>query len=85
MATKLMELEMNIRGEGCLGRARLDEPLFVLRAKDPIAAAVVRQWVLLARAGGLHSEKLAEAELLADRMESWRRSVYPAPAPTKET
>lgn len=45
MATKKETLEAALRGEGCLGRARDDEPVFVLRAKDMFAGSVIRYWM----------------------------------------
>ena len=37
MATKAEVLEALRAGYGCLGRAALDEPVFILRAKDILA------------------------------------------------
>jgi hypothetical protein len=55
----------------CLNRAQDDEPVFVLRAKDPIAAGVVRAWAQHALD---HHEgaKIDEALALAEQMEAWR-------------
>jgi len=57
---------------GCIVKAADDEPVFVLRAKDKFAPTVVRGWVALAKAAGVPSEKLLEAELLAIEMEAWQ-------------
>lgn len=64
----------------CLNKAASDEPIFVLRAKDPVAAETVRQWIRLA--SGTHElYKLHEAESLAQAMEQYRaRLVTAAPA-----
>ncbi len=56
----------------CLNKAADDEPVFVLRAKDPLAARVVRHWCTLAEQQGLHEDKVPEADALAFQMESWR-------------
>lgn len=55
-----------------LDRLESDEPFFLLRAKDPIAGAIVSRWVQLARETGAHDpEKCAEALELAGRMSAW--------------
>jgi hypothetical protein len=77
MATKQSELELLRRGEGCLGRAALDEPIFILRAKDPAAALVVRIWCQIAEGQGLHEHsKITEAMELAVQMEAWRNAHF---------
>ena len=77
--TKAQELEAAARGEGCLGRSQDDEPVFVLCARDPVAASVVREWAqhyyrVKSVRGALTLEqqkKYAEAIALADRMDEW--------------
>jgi hypothetical protein len=69
--------------DGCFARAALDEPLFVLRAQDVSAPALVREWAeqfrqdhidnrtagyALAKAIAKHTEALE----VADKMEKWR-------------
>lgn len=57
----------------CLNKAAEDEPVFVLRAKDPIAPAAVEEWARLAQATGRHEpEKIEEARALAQAMREWR-------------
>lgn len=60
----------------CFDKAEADEPLFVLRAKDPVAAATVRVWILLRRVARLNklgeAERLEEAENCAHAMDLWR-------------
>lgn len=73
MATKATELEKARAGEGCLGRARDDEPVFVLRARDSIAADLVRIWAFRAQTLGAPSAKVREAFDLADQMDKWGR------------
>lgn len=67
----------------CYANAEPDEPLFVLRAKDPLAPALVRSWV--SRRGDAlgnkitdrDKRKLIEAAQCAEDMESWRRKNCP--------
>jgi hypothetical protein len=86
MAIKAEELALMAEGKGCLGKAADDEPLFILRAKDPAAAFIVRVWCQLAWQAELHEpEKIEDAKVLADRMEAWRmRNVTAAPLPWKK-
>lgn len=72
-----------LTGPSCLTRAADDEPLFVLRANDPLAPKVVREWAYRyeeekADAGGMLTEKqlakTEEARDLADAMEVWKRA-----------
>lgn len=65
----------------CLNKAGGDEPLFVLRAKDPEAPETVRTWASNARTRGTHEpEKIAEAFALADEMVAWRAENVPTAA-----
>ena len=74
----------------CLNRAAADEPLFVLRANDELAADVVRYWVsryFLAKGGSnkMTKKQLAkvdEATVLARHMEHWRSMNSPEPPST---
>lgn len=62
-------------GRGCLGKAADDEPVFVLRAKDPAAPVVVRTWAELSDVTKTHeSEKINEARALADHMVEWQKA-----------
>lgn len=63
----------------CLNKALFDEPIFVLRAKDPHAPQTVRLWVTMA-IGHHEDEKINEALTLADQMEKWRSSNVPQTA-----
>lgn len=70
----------------CLNKAAADEPLFVLRAKDPVAAMTIRHWATMA-AGTHEPEKIADAIAVAELMEVWQTRQTPeaiaeaAPAP----
>ena len=55
----------------CLNKAGATEFVFVLRAKDALAAQTVRHWAMMA--DGIHEpEKITEALRIADAMEQWR-------------
>ena len=59
--------------ESCLNHCERDEPIFVIRAKDPLGSTTVRSWAQ--HAVGIHEkEKIAEANMLADIMDNWRNS-----------
>lgn len=57
----------------CINKAAADEPVFVLRAKDPNAAGAVEYWADNAEKSGLHEPwKVVEARALAQQMRDWR-------------
>jgi hypothetical protein len=60
-----------------LTNARDDEPIFVLRAQDRLAADIVRQWADAAERAGCSGEKVIEARAVADAMESWPARKLP--------
>lgn len=62
----------------CWNKAADDEPVFVLRAKDPAAPGVVRHWVDITR--DLHDNtKRQLATGVASQMEAWRIANPPKP------
>ena len=63
----------------CLNKASFDEPIFVLRAKDPHAPQAVRLWATMA-IGHHEQDKINEAVELADHMEKWRSANVPQTA-----
>lgn len=67
----------------CLNKAAPFEPVFVLRAKDPLAPQTVRLWANMA-INAHEPGKVDEAMLLADQMEKWRNNEFPAPAEPAE-
>ena len=71
----LKKLELS-NPTSCLNKAVSDEPVFVLRAKDPLAAMTVRHWITMAE-GAHEPAKLDEARGLAVEMEKWRQRNYP--------
>lgn len=83
MFTKKEVLEAALRGEGCLGKAADDEPVFVLRAQDALAADLVDKWAIYttvampsvgAEASG---HKVTEAKQIAEAMRSWPVRKHP--------
>ena len=73
MAVKAFVLSEALAGIGCLGRARDDEPVFVLRAQDRCAPKIVRAWAEFAKNEGVPEEKVADARRVADEMDEWQR------------
>lgn len=71
MGTKAQELELMAKGEGCLGKAKADEPIFILRSQDLLSPGLVREWAARAHAHGCSISKVQEAYDLARRMEVW--------------
>lgn len=65
------------RGEGCLGKAADDEPVFVLRAQDMLAADLVDTWATQAHVAGCKWDKVREARELAQAMREWPRRKNP--------
>lgn len=54
-------------------KAKLDEPVFVLRAQDSIAPEVVEMWALtLSMRGPSDNPKVAEARQCAAAMRAWQ-------------
>ena len=62
---------------GCIAKAADDEPVFVLRAQDITAPAVVRTWCEFAVLAGCAPEKIREARALALQMEQWPNRKMP--------
>ena len=60
-----------------------DEPLFVLRAQDRLAANLVRSWAAYAKELGTPPGKLEEAERLADAMDLWPVKQVPGRPETR--
>lgn len=52
-----------------LNKAAEDEPLFVLRAHDKVAPAMIRQWCR--NSPDQPAEKREEAMKIADEMDTW--------------
>lgn len=60
----------------CLNKASFNEPLFVLRAKDPNAAQTIRLWAAMS-VNTHEPSKIDEALKLAHDMEDWRTQNIP--------
>jgi hypothetical protein len=59
-------------GQGALGKAHPDEPVFVLRAQDNHAADLVEKWCIwVASSDDIDQHKLQEAREIADAMRRW--------------
>lgn len=78
--------------QSCLNRAAEQEPLFVLRGNDELAAGIIRAWAAqyLNQKGGQRNmtpvqyQKFINASLIANQMENWRThaATTAATAPT---
>ena len=77
MALAKIERERAARGEGCLGKAADDEPVFVLRGQDVLAPDLVDLWAARAQVNGCGPEKVAGARELAAKMRAWAPRKYP--------
>lgn len=77
MATKCEELQKLHEGKGCLANAAFEEPIFILRAQDALAADLVEKWAIWARAGGTSPDKVNEAMNLAEEMRRWQNRKHP--------
>ena len=77
MATKREVLEQLVRGEGCLAKAKDDEPVFVLVGHDALAAETVERWALRARAMGVNNDKVQGAQAVAEEMQQWHTRRAP--------
>ncbi len=77
MGLAKVERERAARGEGALGRAADDEPVFVLRAQDKLAEELVDAWANKAEVRGCSPEKVADARVIAEQMRGWLPRKYP--------
>ena len=61
----------------CYEKAADDEPIFILRANDPLAPKLVRKWVAMDMGEKKHTKKTIKkwmnAVHIADDMEKWKR------------
>jgi hypothetical protein len=64
-------------GQGCLGKAADDEPIFILRAQDIHAADLVEKWAIWARAGNTPDDKVEEAFRVVEAMRAWPKHKQP--------
>jgi hypothetical protein len=61
----------------CLAKAADDEPIFVLRASDPIAHECVRHWAAHALWKGVPPLKVQQALDVADQMREYPHKKTP--------
>ena len=71
MATAKETLENAKRNKGCLGKAKPDEPVFVLRAQDLLSSRLVDIWALYAEQNNCPKDKVEEARKCASEMRAW--------------
>jgi hypothetical protein len=66
-----------------IGRSPIaaDEPTFLIRAQDAVAAQAVRAWAELAAAIGADEATIAFAIKLADEMDAWPKKKIPTITP----
>ena len=78
MWTKRDVLEAAARGEGCLGKAADDEPIFVVRGQDLLFGETVEEWAakLRARSPVRGAAKAAEADVFASETREWQKTHY---------
>jgi len=72
MATKAEVLEALRAGCRRLGRAALDEPVFILRARDMLAPKAVVRWAHLAEQAESPQNKVRGALQVAKQMADWQ-------------
>lgn len=63
--------------DGCIAKAADNEPVFVLRAQDKLAPALVRAWAALAKEHGCPIDKANAAVDVAFAMEKWQTRKFP--------
>lgn len=65
----------------CYGKAKDDEPIFVLLARDPAAPKLIRAWVQHHQDAKTDGAKLMEALDVADQMERYLIKLNSQPQP----
>lgn len=55
----------------CLDKIGPDEPFFVLRGQDKLAAELVELWAIRAKLAGTPIDKVNEAFAVAEEMQNW--------------
>lgn len=72
-----MGTKANPAPNDCYATAADDEPIFTLRAKDPMAPTQIRAWAIARVEHGVNGpddDKITEALACADAMEAWREA-----------
>ena len=66
----------------CYAKAKDDEPMFILLARDPLAPMIVEEWARWEENRlGHNTEKIQEAKNCANEMRIWRKTNVPSPDP----
>lgn len=71
-------LDKHTTDSACMVKAAHDEPIFVLRGKDPIGGFAVDAWIEDAERKHQHLEKLADARHCANEMHEYAKKVSDA-------
>lgn len=77
MATASEVMKAALEGKGPLGKSHPDEPVFILCARDPEAAALVELWALRARQMGVNNDKVQQAMNDAEEFLRWPHRKQP--------
>lgn len=81
MQTKKQVLEAAARGEGCLGRAADDEPVFIVRGQDVTMPNTLEDWAnRVERLNNGNNEKTLQARRDAMDVLRWQ-STHPTKVP----
>jgi hypothetical protein len=64
-------------GCACYDNAAEDEPIFVLRAQDKLAADTISHWIRYAERSGVDPEKIDEARECEAAMREWPTQKLP--------
>lgn len=59
------------------GRIPADEPVFLLRARDPIASTCVRAWAMMYAFLGGDKARAEKVYIHATRMDNWKPKKLP--------
>ncbi len=60
-----------------LGHVREDEPFFILKGRDKLAADVVQEWINAAVRSGVSIEKVCGADAICQAMRNYPRKKLP--------
>lgn len=74
MWTKKDAMEAAARGEGCLGRAADDEPVFILRGQDATMPHMLEFWAnAVEQMNDESNSKILDARKFAREVRAWQR------------
>lgn len=72
-------LDERSKPDSTINKADHDEPVFVLRGRDVVAARAIRWWIWCAQNRGVPQEKLQSAHAQAEAFEAWLDKGVPNP------